>query len=136
MLRTLSIIAAFALLLAFTAPIAAGQPSTTSFTYQGQLRDDGVGVTAPSARMIFRLWDAASGGNPVGTDWGVSPVNVVEGLFTAELDFGSTAFDGAARWLEIGVDVTGGTNYTWLSPRQRITATPYAPSTAATRSGI
>jgi hypothetical protein len=126
MLRILSIIAALALLLAFTAPIAAGQPSATSFTYQGQLQDDGVGVTAPSARMIFRLWDAASGGNQIGIDWGVSPVNVVEGLFTAELDFGSTAFDGAARWLEIGVDVSGGTNYTWLSPRHRITATPYA----------
>jgi hypothetical protein len=126
MLRILTVFGALGLLLALTAPIAVGQPSATSFTYQGQLRDDGAGVTAPTARMIFRLWNAASGGTQIGSDWEVRPVNVTEGLFTVELDFGDAAFDGAARWLEIGVDVAGGTNYTWLSPRQRIMATPYA----------
>jgi len=45
---------------------------------------------------------------------------VANGLFTAPLDFGAGAFDGDARWLQIGVE--GNT----LTPRQKLTATPYA----------
>src|SRR5262249_11817478 len=47
------------------------------------------------------------------------PVSVNGGLFTVQLDFG-TAFDGDERWLEITVGATT------LTPRQEITATPYA----------
>ena len=46
-----------------------------------------------------------------------------------ELDFGSDVFDGDARWLEIGVrpgDQNDPNIYTILSPRQKITPTPYA----------
>ena len=43
------------------------------------------------------------------------------------LDFGNGTFSGAARWLEIGVRTNGSSgSYTLLSPRQAITATPYA----------
>jgi hypothetical protein len=49
------------------------------------------------------------------------------GLFLAVLDFGSEAFDGSPRWLEIGVRTNGsGNDYTLLSPRQAIKAEPYA----------
>lgn len=53
-------------------------------------------------------------------------VAVSDGLFTVELDFGAV-FDGVALWLEIAVRPgasTGG--YTILSPRQPLTAAPYA----------
>src|SRR5205085_3757006 len=53
---------------------------------------------------------------------------VSNGLFTAALDFGSTAFWGAGRWLEIAVRPAGNGSYTTLAPRQALTATPYASS--------
>jgi hypothetical protein len=60
---------------------------------------------------------------------------VSNGLFAVTLDFGASAFNGSARWLEIGVRTNGSADpYTVLRPRQPITATPYATfaSTAAT----
>ena len=53
---------------------------------------------------------------------------VTNGLFTVTLDFGTAAFQGDARWLQIAVRPTGGGSYTTLAPRQALTATPYAMS--------
>ncbi len=63
---------------------------------------------------------------------------MTNGLFTVSLDFGSSAFAGDARWLEISVRCPGGSgSYTTLSPRQDITGTPYALySTASPWSGL
>ena len=57
-----------------------------------------------------------------------SAVLVINGLFTTALNFGSGVFDGNLRWLEIGVRTNGtATNeFSTLTPRQLITATPYA----------
>jgi hypothetical protein len=53
-------------------------------------------------------------------------VPVTEGIFTAELDFGAV-FDGTALYLEIGVRPDGSADpYTTLSPRQSLTAAPFA----------
>jgi len=44
-----------------------------------------------------------------------------------QLDFGSSAFSGDSRWLEIAVRCpAGGGPYTSLDPRQPLTAAPYA----------
>ncbi len=51
---------------------------------------------------------------------------VSNGLFTVTLDFGASVFTGANRWLEIGVRTNGGGAFSALSPRQPLTATPYA----------
>lgn len=107
-------------------PLADAQVSQTAFTYQGQLKDGDAGVNAATARVVFRLWDAESGGSQVGSDAVIYPVPIVDGIFTALPDFGESAFTGAGRWLEIGIDVAGGTTYTWLTPRQPITAAPTA----------
>jgi hypothetical protein len=51
----------------------------------------------------------------------------MNGLFTVVIDFGGGAFNGAARWLEIGVRCPAGSgSYTTLSPRQALRAAPYA----------
>jgi len=100
------------------------QPST--FTYQGQLSSNGLAATGLfDAR--FTLFDAATLGGQVGSPISVAPLGVTNGLFAAELTFGSGAFDGSPRWLEIGVRTNGSVNaYTTLAPRQLLTATPYA----------
>ncbi len=109
-----------------SAPVARAQSSATAFTYQGELKDGGTGVNASGARMLFRLWDAETGGSQVGSECVAYPVTIADGIFTAAIDFGASAFTEDARWLEIGVDVAGGSSYTWMSPRQRVTAAPMA----------
>lgn len=110
----------------------------TAFTYQGQLKQDGLPVTG-DADFIFTLWDAAIGGTQVGetvqSEVGGHFVN--NGLFTIELDFNPPAgwiFDGTTYWLEVQVAYPAGSGvWETLSPRQRLTATPYASfSTLAT----
>jgi len=114
-----------ALLLVVLAVPASGQQTTIS--YQGVLEDGGAPISTSDARLIFRLWTAETGGTQVGSDCVAYPVIVEDGVFSTQIDFGLTPFeDGAARWLEIGVDATGGTSYTWLSPRTLLTTVPSA----------
>ncbi len=104
----------------------AGSIPNTLFTYQGELKDDGDPVEAASARLLFRLWDRDTGGNQIGPEWEAHPVEIVEGLFTVQVDFGEGAFTDELRWLEIGVDPLGGTEYHWFTTRQMMTAAPLA----------
>lgn len=118
---------AVSVLLALGCAAAQAQsPAGTAFTYQGQLKLNNVPVNNP-ADFIFKLFDAATGGTQVGADVPVANLAVSQGLFTARLDFGGSAFGGEARWLEVWVrSPAGGGSYTQLSPRQELTATPYA----------
>jgi hypothetical protein len=101
----------------------------TAFTYQGELQQSGSPVTG-NGDFQFSLWDAASGGAQIGATVPVDGVAVDNGRFTAQLDFGAAAFDGEARWLEIAVDYPSGTgSFTTLSPRQPVSAAPYALQT-------
>jgi len=98
----------------------------TAFTYQGQLRKSGAPVNA-TCDFQFSLFDAASGGAQIGATQTKSGVSVSNGLFTIpDLDFGSGAFNGEARWLAIAVQCPGDSGYTALSPRQALTPAPYA----------
>jgi hypothetical protein len=100
----------------------------TAFTYQGQLKDGGVAASG-QYDLQFALFDAASGGSQVGSTQAVLNQTVTDGLFTVQLDFGADApFQGEARWLEIAARIAGGGSYTTLSPRQALTAAPYATS--------
>jgi hypothetical protein len=98
----------------------------TAFTYQGRLDDDG-GAANGTYDFEFKLYDAASGGSQVDSTVTQGDVAVTDGLFTTELDFGSGAFTGDARWLEIGVRAGTSTGaYTTLTPRQPLRPAPYA----------
>lgn len=107
-------------------PAAASAAVGTGFTYQGRLNDGGSPANG-AYDFQFLLYDAASGGAQIGSTVTKSDVAVSNGLFTATLDFGDTAFQGDARWLAIRVrpGASGG-SYTGLNPRQALTATPYA----------
>jgi hypothetical protein len=107
-----------------TEPLA---PVGSAFTYQGSLKNGGNPANG-QYDFTFKLFDAASAGNQVGSTFTATNQTVSQGLFTVQLDFGATALQGDARWLEIAVRTTGGGTYTTLSPRQPLTATPYAAS--------
>jgi len=105
---------------------------STGFTYQGQLAKGG-SLVNEACDFQFSLWDGAgsgsppSGGTQVSSTQPVSNTNVTSGLFTVRLDFGSSAFTGDARYLQIAVRCPAGSgNYTTLAPRQPLTAAPYA----------
>ena len=103
----------------------AESPLGTAFTYQGQLKLNGQPLDG-TADFSFGVWDAASGGNRLAlvTSTGVSVVN---GLFSVDIDFGSAAFNGDARWLEIAVRSPAGIgSYVNLPPRQKLAPVPYA----------
>jgi hypothetical protein len=101
----------------------------TTFTYQGKLVKEGTPVTA-QCDMTFSLWDALIGGHRLGSDSVVYNVPVNEGLFTVQVGEGGvfepTAFAGESRWLEVEVRCPGDADYVVLSPRQELTAAPYA----------
>jgi hypothetical protein len=98
----------------------------TAFTYQGLLIDGGNPANG-EYDFEFKLYDASSGGTQIGSTVTLGDVTVTEGLFTVKLDFGSGAFNGDARWLDIGVRPGASTGaYTTLDPRQGLTPSPYA----------
>jgi hypothetical protein len=108
----------------------------TAFAYQGQLKQGGVPFHG-TADFQFTLWDAAGSGNPpvggtqVGAAQAINALPVNAGLFTVTLNasgaFGSNAFNGHARWLQVSVrSPAGGGGFTTLAPRQPLAPTPYA----------
>ena len=104
---------------------AAQAQVSTAFTYQGQLKQDGTPTNGP-ADFWFVLWDAETLGANLG-EIGPVTTDIVDGLFTVDLDFGAGVFDGGERWLEITARVPSDTgNQVLLEPRQQITAAPYA----------
>ena len=124
--------------LSLTATAAAQTPLGSEWTYQGLIKMMGSPLNN-TADFEFSLWDNAGTGQPpvggkqlAGTQ-AVMDVGVVDGLFTVDVDFGVPAFNGDKRWLEIRVrsphDPMGIAPFTTLSPRQPLTATPYALQT-------
>jgi hypothetical protein len=110
------------------ARIVQAAPLGTVFTYQGRLNLNGSPVN-DSCDFAFSLWDDGgsgqppTGGNQIGSTLtfdgqggSPAPISVANGLFTVELDFGPSAFDGDERFLEIKVRCpTGVGGYTTLA---------------------
>jgi hypothetical protein len=94
-------------------------------TYQGELRSAGTAADG-NYDFQFHLYNQAAGGASVAAPEFVNNVAVDEGLFSAQLDFGSMPFENANLWLEIHVKAAGSSQYTVLAPRQALTAAPYA----------
>jgi hypothetical protein len=129
--RGLSLLAGAAIMaLMATAGSALGQ-GTSAFTYQGVLKDGGTAANG-LYDLRFTLYGSSGGADQIGLPVCLDNVLVVDGLFTVVLNFGSGAFDGAARHLEI--EVRQDTALTCLSPagfttlgsRQFLRPAPYA----------
>lgn len=99
------------------------------FTYQGRLTD-GTNPASGSYDIRAQLYNRAIAGQPgdaqIGGTLEFSNVAVTNGLLTLSLDFGAGPFNGEARWLQLVVRTNGGGAYTTLTPRQALTAAPYA----------
>ena len=102
-------------------------PLGTAFTYQGRL-DDTNGPVSSHCDLEFGLFGSPGGSDQVGSTLPRENVLVADGYFTVDdLDFGASAFQGQARWLEIAVRCPSGSGtFESLSPRQALTASPYA----------
>lgn len=119
-LVTLSVLGSYSLALA----------QGTAFTYQGRLTDGG-NAAGGLYDFRFMLFKDGSDGSQTGPTLTNAAVEVSSGLFTVSLDFGGS-FPGDERWLEIAVRTNGSAgDFTSLSPRQRVTATPYALTAGA-----
>jgi hypothetical protein len=108
--------------------VSEAAPMGTAFTYQGRLIDandaaDGL------YDFQFKLFDANVAGAQQGGTVDINDLDVIDGYFTVELDFGSEVFDGNAVWLETTVAHADGSDPCTLRPRQEITPVPYALQT-------
>ncbi len=108
---------------------AARAQTSTAFTYQGRLTDNGQAADG-AYDLHVRLWPAENAIFPIGNPVELDNVQVERGQFTVQLDFGPQ-FSGADRWLSISVRPGAGGSYTALAPRQHVTPTPYAISAAS-----
>lgn len=107
----------------------AGQ--STAFSYQGRLQQSGL---APSGSfdMEFSVFDDPVAGVQLGSTQTISAVPVVSGVFTVAIDFGSSVFSGAPRYLQIAVKQTGSSGtFTQLNPRTQLLSVPYAVKSSA-----
>ena len=118
--------------LLFAQIVTAQSPMGSEWTYQGVLNVAGNPLNG-TADFEFSLHDADSLGNQVGSALTVSDVQLVNGRFTVQLDFGVNVFQGDARWLNVRVrsphDPTNAGPFTPLAPRQSLTAAPYSLQT-------
>ncbi len=114
-------------------PLAAQTPLGPEFIYQGRLEGSGSPATG-TADFEFSLFDAETGGTQVRSTLSKNNVALTDGTFTLSLDFGTEAFNGESRWLEVSVrSPAGAGGFTTLAPRQALTATPNATFSLQTR---
>jgi hypothetical protein len=97
---------------------------STAFTYQGRLVTNGVPATG-NYDFNFQTFNNPTGGAGQGSPFNTNNISVNNGLFTVTLDFGSGAFTGPQRWLQIQVRSNGVGSFQLLNPRSEITPAPY-----------
>jgi len=99
-------------------------PANSAISYQGRLLSVGFPANG-NFDLTFTLYDSPTDGQQIGSSITNSALGVSNGLFNVSLDFGADAFNGDARWLEIGVR-PGTNDFAILSPRQALAPAPYA----------
>ena len=127
-MRTAIITAILVLTLVWLVGFAEATPMGTVFTYQGRLMD----LDQPANGLydfLFKIYNEPNGVGYNIPSNNLNDIDVIDGYFTVELDFGSNVFNGNAKWLEVSVrpgDSNDFGDYVALSPRQEVTPTPYA----------
>ena len=107
------------MMLLLTCNVASAASQVTSFSYQGQLQDNGHPANG-NYDLAFELYDDSASGSKVGSTLTSAGLAVSGGLFSIGLDFGSTVFDGTQLWLQVYVNTVP------LTPRTAIRLAPVA----------
>jgi hypothetical protein len=92
----------------------------TAITYQGQLQHSDAPANL-TCNFKFSIWDAVSNGSSLSSEQTINSVEVVNGHFTVQVDFG-TPFTTPMPWLQTAIQCNGDTSYTTLAPRQKLSA--------------
>ncbi|MCF6287752.1 MAG: hypothetical protein L3J53_00760 [Proteobacteria bacterium] len=105
--------------------IAAPDAIGSGFSYQGELLESGSPANG-SYDVIVDAYYYPDIGSVVATQTFLA-ITVTNGLFNIpEVDFGNALYNGYEVWLEVSVRPAGVGVYTALTPRQRVSAAPYA----------
>lgn len=127
--KILAILVLALVLVVWPVEVSRAEPMGTAFTYQGVLYD----ANSPAYGQYdfqFEVYDAVVDGNKWEGPVAVNEVNVVDGSFTAIVDFGEpNIFIGEALWLAIGVrpgELEDPNAYTPLEPRQELIPVPFS----------
>ena len=117
--------------------ISRAEPMGSALTYQGRLMDK----NRPAEGLYdfqFRLYDSNDPctGTELASPIDINDLDVIDGHFIVDLDFGSGIFDGNAVWLETRVVRSPmGSDPATLSPLIELTPTPYALYAQTTPAG-
>lgn len=114
------------IILIFLSSLAYCVPQTTEFTFQGELISGGSPANG-EFDVNFRVYDAQNGGSEVATVEFKDNLMINNGLIQTDLDYGDMPFAGEAVWIQVEIrpgDENGA--FEVLSPRQKVTITPYA----------
>ncbi len=104
--------------------LASAAPLETAFTYQGQLNQLGRPANG-TFDFEVSLFDVAENGSALAPAVVVEDVDVVDGIFSIELDFGLTGISDEQLWLEVGVrDGRQIALFTPLTPRTKLAPSP------------
>jgi len=121
--KTKFIAALFVLLI----PVIAGAATPKMISFQGKLTDSSNNALNGSYDFIFTIYDNATAGTAQWTETQTG-ITVTNGLYSVDLgavNAITSSFD-APYWLDVQVRPTGGGTYEPLSPRHRLTSSPYA----------
>ena len=128
MMMRRTVVSGIAMMLAAASlTLSAYAQSSTAFTYQGFLKDNNNPANA-QYDLQFTLYDAPTGGNRIGNSVVFDDLQITNGLFTVEIDFGINPFSsGQRRWIEIGIrPFNSSGSFVILDPRIELTPVPYA----------
>ncbi len=115
-------------LMLYLAGITQAEPMGTGWTYQGRLIYNS-NTAEGLYDFQFKLFDDPCTGTQQASTFEVNDLDVIDGYFTVELDFGDGVFDGNSVWLEIDIrpgDSNEPNDFITLVPRQELTPAPYA----------
>jgi len=115
--RALAMMSGVVIMLGAVAAALAAAPSSTAFTYQGELKQGGE-LAEGVFDLALELYDLPTDGSLLARVE-LAGVEVRDGAFTVVVDFGLPLPGcGVNRFLETHVRPAGGGEYTKLSPRQ------------------
>lgn len=96
------------------------------FQYQGLLIEQGIPVYG-IYDLEFTLYDTPNDVNLIALPVFIDDVNVIDGHYSVELDFGNNIFNGQTRWMEIWHRLADTNDlFVFSGKREKLSPVPYA----------